>query len=230
MEYIIIVCFLVMILFILAKIYDISIIKFKKFIKEEEERLNNLTEKYPSNVEICKYILKKLHNDKVKIEEDKEKNTCLYVAVSDKIIIANLKNSYTRIQTICHECLHSIQSKKILIFNFLYSNFYLIYFIIVTMLGIMKRIQNKNLILSLMIIFSYQYYFIRSYLENDAMTKARFLAKEYMEEINLSNEEEINLIIDGYDRLNDKGIKMTNLYLFFETVARIIVVALVFAI
>ena len=87
---------------------------------------------------------------------------------------------------------------------------------------------NKNVFFSLMIIFSYVYYFIRSYLENDAMIKARYLAKEYMEETNILTQNEIKSIMGSYDTVNEMGIKMTNYQLFFETIIKIVIVAIVF--
>lgn len=185
-------------------------------------------DKYPSNLEIGKYILQKLKNHQVKIEEDKEAKTSLYIAVTDKIIIADVKNSYTRIQTISHECLHSVQSKKILWFNFLFSNVYLIYFLVITILAILNHLQNGMLFISILLILSYVYYFVRSYLEDDAMIKAKFLAKEYMEEVGISSQEEINCIIDSLDKLNTMGIKITNFQLLFETMIKVLIVLVAF--
>ena len=228
MEYVIIILILLIILLILVKIYDFNIRKLKEYVELEEKKLNGLTNQFPSNIDICKYVLNKLNNNKVKIEENKDTQTCLYIAVTDKIIIANVKNSYTRIQTICHECLHSIQNRKMLLFNFVYSNLYLLYFAITLGLGVFNKVPNKNVFFCLMIIFSYVYYFIRSYLENDAMIKARYLAKEYMEETNILTKKEIKSIVGSYDTINEMGIKMTNYQLFFETIIKIIIVAIVF--
>ena len=228
MEYVIIILILLIILLILVKIYDFNIRKLKEYVELEEKKLNELTNQFPSNINICKYVLNKLNNNKVKIEENKDTQTCLYIAVTDKIIIANVKNSYTRIQTICHECLHSIQNRKMLLFNFVYSNLYLLYFAITLGLGVFNKVPNKNVFFCLMIIFSYVYYFIRSYLENDAMIKARYLAKEYMEETNILTKKEIKSIVGSYDTINEMGIKMTNYQLFFETIIKIIIVAIVF--
>ena len=228
MEYTIIILILLIILLILAKIYDFNMKKLKEYVEFEEKKLNELTNRLPSNMNICKYVLNKLHNNKVKIEENKETQTCLYIAVTDKIIIADVKKSYTRVQTICHECLHSIQNRKMLLFNFVYSNLYLLYFAITIALGVFGKVPNKNIFFCLMIIFSYIYYFIRSYLENDAMIKARYLAKEYMEETNILAQNEIKTIIASYDTINEMGIKMTNYQLFFETIIKIVIVAIVF--
>ena len=228
MEYVIIILILLIILLILVKIYDFNTRKLKEYVESEEKKLNELSNQFPSNIDICKYVLNKLHNNKVKIEENKDTQTCLYIAVTDKIIIADVKNSYTRIQTICHECLHSIQNRKILLFNFVYSNLYLLYFVITLILGVFSKVPNKNIFFCLMIIFSYVYYFIRSYLENDAMIKARYLAKEYMEETNILTKNEIKSIIGSYDTVNEMGIKMTNYQLFFKTIIKIIIVAIIF--
>ena len=230
MEYIIIVLIMLIILLILAIVYDYNLKKLKQFAELEEKKYNKLIEKYPSNIDICRHVLKKLNNKYVKIEEDKNQKTCLYIAVTNKIIIADVKDSYTRVQTICHECLHSIQSKRILLFNFIYSNFYLLYFLITAILGILGKVPNKNLFFSLMIFFSYIFYFIRSCLENDAMIKAEFLAKEYMEEIKIATKDEIKEIVNSYSKLNNIGIKMTNYKLFFETIYKIIIIGIIFAI
>ena len=201
-----------------------------KNIAENNKELDEIVKKYPSNIEICKSILKKLNNEKVKIQEDKEANNCLYIAVSDKILIANMRESFTRIQTIAHECLHSVQDRRILLFNFIYSCFYVTLFYVAILLGIFKLIQSKILFITIYIIFSYIYYFVRSYLENDAMIKARFLAKEYMEDVKISDKKEIEKIVSEYDKLNNLGIKTVNYSLFTNTIFRTIILALIFLI
>ena len=69
MDLIIISIISTLIITILALIFRINLKKVKQIGMEEE--LNKLSEKYPSNTEICKDILKKLGNEEVKIEEDK---------------------------------------------------------------------------------------------------------------------------------------------------------------
>jgi hypothetical protein len=185
-------------------------------------------DKYPENIEICTDILKKLNNTEVQIEEDKEANTTLYLVMKNKILIANLKNSYTRIQTIAHECLHSIQDKKILWSNFIFSNIYLIYFLIVAILGILKVLPDKMIFLVILILLGLGFYVIRMYLENDAMIKARFLAKEYMQEKSISTDEEIDKIVSKYDELNNIGIKCVNFQVFQNIIIKLIVLDLIF--
>ena len=73
-------------------------------------------------------MLKMLDNKNVKIEEAKDTGTSLYIAVTNKISIADMKNNYARIQTIAHECIHSCQDRRLLLFNFIFLlNFYKIH-------------------------------------------------------------------------------------------------------
>ena len=118
MEYIITIEIMV-ISIVLLKIGLNIHLKDIKQIKEigYDKELNKIASKFPENKEICTKILEKLGNQKVKIEEEKDSKTSLYIAVSDKIIIANIKDTCTRIQTIADECMHSVQSRTMLLFN-----------------------------------------------------------------------------------------------------------------
>ena len=228
MEFIVLLIIVVIIYFIVRFIFDFNMKKIKEI--GENKELDKLTQKYPDNIEICKAYLKKLNNENVEVEEDKNSNTTLYLVMSNKIFIANLKDSYTRIQTIAHECLHSIQSKKLLWFNFIFSNIYLAYFFIICILAIFKVLPYKMMFLSILIIFGFVFYAVRTYLENDAMIKARFLAKEYMHEKGISSQEEIDKIVKKYDELNDIGIKCTNFQLLSNVFLKVIILLVIFLI
>jgi len=118
-----IICYAVLLLLaiILFKfIFKINIKKIKE--KQENKELENITDKFPNNIEIAKEMLKMLDNKNVKIEEAKDTGTSLYIAVTNKISIADMKNNYARIQTIAHECIHSCQDRRLLLFNFIFSN------------------------------------------------------------------------------------------------------------
>lgn len=228
MEFIVLLIIVIVMYLILRFIFDFNMKKIKEL--GEDKELDKLTQKYPENVEICKWYLKKLKNKNVKIEEDKNSNATLYLVMSNKIFIANLKESYTRIQTIAHECLHSIQSKKLLWFNFIFSNVYLVYFGVICILALLKILPMKMTFLSIFIVFSLVYYAVRTYLENDAMIKARFLAKEYMQEKAISTREEIDKIVNKYEELNDIGIKCTNFQFLSNILVKIIILAVIFLI
>lgn len=228
MEFIIILVVLTLIDIFLKIVFCVKIKKLKQF--EKDEYLDKVVSKYPENTQICEEILKKVKNNTVKIEEDPNANTTLYLVMSNKIFIANLNKSYTRIQTIAHECLHSIQDKKILWSNFLFSNIYLIYFIIIAILGILKILPYKMLFLAIFLVLGLVYYSIRTYLENDAMIKARFLAKEYMEEKGISSKDEIESLVKKYDELNDIGIKFINFKFFEGIIIKAVILSFIFMI
>ena len=220
MEYLIVLIGCIITIAILYVVFEVNIKEIKKVGKNE--KLDELTKKFPENEEICKDILKKLKNENVKVvqNENRENKTSLYIAISNTILIANIKDTYTRIQTIAHECLHSIQSRKMLLFNFFYSNFYLIYFVIITLLTVVGVIKNYYLNIAILILLSYIYYIVRSYLETDAMTKARYVAKDYMNDYIENNEictkDEINDLCEQYDKINKIGIPATNFVIFFN--------------
>ena len=65
------------------------------------------------------------------------------------------------------------------------------------------------------------------FLENDAMIKAKFLAKEYMENQKISSKDEINKIINKYDELNDVGIKCVNFQIFSLIIFKVIIFGLI---
>lgn len=220
MEFIIITIISLILVLTLKFIFEYNIKKIKNL--SEDRELDELTKNYPSNIEMCKEYLKKLNNEKVKVEENKDSQTSLYIAITDKISIADVKNSYTRIQTIAHECLHSIQDRKMLMFNFIFSNIYLIYFLLICILAIFKMLHYELMFLNILVISSLVYYAVRVYLENDAMIKARYLAKEYMEEKKISTADEIEKIVSGFDKINNIGIKCTNYNLFLGIMIKIL--------
>lgn len=202
-----------------------------KKIKEaaKNEKLNEIASKFPENEKICKAILKKIKNEKttVKQNDDKENKTSLYVAISDTIFIANIKDTYTRIQTIAHECIHSIQNRRMLLFNFYYSNIYFLYFGISVILTIFKVFTNYNLQIIILLLMSTIYYVIRSYLETDAMTKAKYIAEEYMKNYIKENKkvtnEEVKEIVEEYDRINKIGIPTYNFLLINSSLIKIVI-------
>ena len=117
-----------------------------------------------------------------------------------------MKNNYARIQTIAHECLHSCQDRTILLFNFFFSNINMIYFFVISILTIFKVINNQTLQISILMLFTLIQFAVRSFLEIDAMTRSRFLAKEYMEKKKLCTDEEKEQLLREYEKINKVGI------------------------
>ena len=218
-----------LIIIIIAIISIVIIYSMMKMnIKELEKialnsELNEIARKYPENIEICRALLEKLVNKTTKIEENENSESTLYIAIQDKISIGNTHESFTRIQTIAHECLHSIQDRKMLIFNFIYSNIYFIYFAIICVLVIIKKLPNEMLYSNIFLILSFIYYVVRVFLENDAMIKAHYLAKEYMEQHANATEEEIERVVNGFEQINKGCIKGTNCSLFVKIMIKLVI-------
>ena len=231
MEYLIIIGFSIVCLIILAIIYDVKINTIKK-IKELgfSKELNEITNKLPENTVVCKEILKQIEKfGKVKVIQDENKNAkaSLYIVATNTISIANVKGTCTRIQTIAHECVHSIQNKKLLMFNFIFSNIYIFYFLAICLFTFFNKIQYPMIQIYILTLLSFIYYKVRSFLETDAMTKAPFIAKEYMENTKILEENEIIKIMDSYKTINNLGIKIANLELFAKCILKIIIYSII---
>ena len=225
MQYIIIIAILVIVLILLAAIINLNMKKIKAL--GNDKVLDELVRRFPSNIQMCQYILNKLGNNHTKIKEAKDSKTSLYLIANDTISIANINDTYTRVQTIAHECIHSIQSKKMLWFNFIYSNICIISYIAIVILTICNIINNGLFWLIVMLIMTMVFYFVRSFLEIDAMIKARFLAKEYMEENKLTSKGNIEIIVKEYDKINKLGIKAACYALLSQEIIKIIIYSVI---
>lgn len=200
-------------------IFKISLKKAKAL--EENKDMQKITDKFPENIEIAKEMLEMLDNKDVQIEQGKNTRTSLYIAVTNKISIADLKDNYGRIQTIAHECLHSVQDRTLLMFNFIFSNISIIYFIVITILSICNIIKNNMLQVFILLLFTFIQFVIRAFLEIDAMTKSKYLAKEYIEKKNLCTKKETEELINEYDKINKLGIPFTLDYLIANSLLRL---------
>ena len=227
MEYLFIIGISIICLIILAIIYNVRISTIKK-IKELgfSEELNEITNKLPENAVVCEEILKQIGNNRnVKVVQDENKNAkaSLYIVLTNTISIANINNTCTRIQTVAHECIHSIQNRKLLMFNFVFSNIYILYFLLISILTFFNKIQNPMIQIYILTLLSFIYYKVRSFLETDAMTRAPYVAENYMKNNNTLDESEISKIMDSYKVINNLGIKIANLELFAKCIFKIIV-------
>lgn len=226
MEYLIVIVLCILTILILKIGMNIKIKDIKK-IKEmaNNEELTKLSNEFPENKNICKEILKMLENEDVQIEETENSQTSLYLVIQNKILIGKIKDSFTRIQTIVHECIHSVQNKALLKFNFIFSNINIFYFVVICILAIFK-VTNKNvenLLLIGLILIQLIFFAVRSFLETDAMTRAEYLTKEYIEKNKILNEENENSIMSKYKELNKIGIKLYNFMLAVQSLVKPIV-------
>lgn len=204
MENIILISICLLTIVLLKLVFKVNYKKAKEL--ENNQDLQRITDRFPENIDIAKEMLCMINNKDVKIEEAKETKTSLYIAISNKIVIADMKNNYARIQTIAHECLHSIQDRTMLIFNFIFSNITIVYWIVAVVLTICNVFKNTLLQTIILILLYFIQTIVRAYLETDAMIKSKFLAKEYIEKKELCTEEEKEKLIFEYDRINSIGI------------------------
>ena len=207
MESIAILAFILVSIVLLKIVFKIDMKKVEP-LKENKE-LEKLTDKLPENVEVAKEILAMLGNDKVKIEEAKNTQTSLYIAITNTISIADMKNNYARIQTIAHECIHSVQDRRLLLFNFIFSNILFVYWLTICILTVLGIITNMAIPVFVLLLMATIKLAARGYLEIDAMTKAKFLAKEYIESKKVLSKTEIDSLITKYDEINKLGIPFT---------------------
>ena len=68
---------------------------------------------------------------------------------------------------------------------------------------------------------------VRSFLEIDAMTKAKYLAKEYMEKSKLCTEGEKNKLLKEYESINKIGIPFVIDNLLTTGLARVLIYCVV---
>lgn len=217
-EYIcLLLCVLTIILF--KVIFKINLNKAKAL--EENKTMQKITDKFPENIKVAKEMLEMLGNKGVAIEQAKDTKTSLYIAVTNKISIADLKDNYGRIQTIAHECIHSVQDRCLLMFNFIFSNFSILYFIVATILTMCNVLTNTMLQIFILTLCAFIQFSVRAHLEIDAMTKSKYLAKEYIEKKNLCTQDEIDELIKEYDKINKIGIPFTLDYLLTNSLIRI---------
>ena len=83
MEFLVVAVFSIILIFMLFFIFSVNMKKLKDMTNIKE--LDDISNKYPSNIEICKEYLKKLKNENVQIEENKDSDATVYIAVTNKI-------------------------------------------------------------------------------------------------------------------------------------------------
>ena len=97
--------------------------KLEYFWKQEKkDKLQNISDKLPENEVICKEILADIGNEHTKLKLDNQIKNSYYIYLNDTIYLADIKKVreiYTRVIIISHECRHTIQSKLLQKTNFI---------------------------------------------------------------------------------------------------------------
>ena len=205
---------------------NIGIKDFKKLRGiVEDVKLTETIKKFPSNTEICKQTLKKLNKEDVKVEEDNSSKTSVYLVFKNKIVIGKA-NVITRIQTVIHECIHTTQDKRLLKFNVIFANINNLYLLIISILSLFNKISYSTATICLALM-QLTLYAVRSFLETDAMTRAEFMAQDYIKETGYVSQEEKEKIIQTYKDVNKAGIKSYNYVLLMKALIKLLIYAII---
>lgn len=225
MDSIIIIALVLVTIVLLKIIFKINIKKIEPL--KENKHLEGLTDKFPENIQVAKEMLAMLGNDKVEIEQAQNTQTSLYIALTDKISIADMKNNYARIQTIAHECLHSIQDRRLLLFNFIFSNIVILYWLTISILTFTKVIQNTSVVIFVLLLFAIIKFAVRGFLEADAMIKARYLAEKYIRTKGIISADETDQLLEKYDEINKIGVPFTLVQILTSSLTWILIYAFI---
>lgn len=223
---VIIICILIL---VFTKIgLNIKFKDLKQLKTRTNEKARKMAEKFPDDEEMCKDILKKLgNNSEVKILKNEEYNSCLYTIYNNTITLGKFKEDYIKPQTIAHECVHSCQSKVMLWFNFIISNIFNLFYIVTLIFAIFNKLPNANLFLIILTGIAFIQYVIRNALEMEAMTRAPYVAKEYLAENKILTEKEIKDLLEEYEDVNKIGMPITNYSLILKSIVKVIIFCIV---
>lgn len=222
---VIILCVITLILLKFCLNINYKDIKVLKTIDSNDD-LNGLSSKFPKDEQICNNILTMFNKKDVKIKLESEYESCLYTIFNNTITIGKFKQNYMKIQTIAHECVHACQRKRLLWSNFIISNTYYFYFVIILMLALLNKLQYSNIHSLVLIFLSIIQYILRFSLENEAMIKARYVAEKYIEEYGILTKDEKNKLLIQYDRVNSIGVPLMN----YNIISLNIIIVLIFSI
>lgn len=203
--------------------------KIRSFKKDSDDlkRLDEIVKKFPENTEVTKEILEILDNDTTKLKLDEDIKNSYYVYINDTIYLSNKesnKKAYHRICLIAHECIHTIQSKKLQRLNFIISNIEMILFFII---GILMFIFKEN---SSIFLYSYLGVVIvsmipRFILELDAIRRSVDLSKTYVKKV--LDKEETQELIGAYKEQISRLIPFALLTLFIDKYIRCIILVII---
>jgi len=161
-------------------------------ISEEElfydESISPVVKEIGDNEKIAINILKYVGNDTTKVEknQDGKIKASFYNGNTDKITIKDTDDleDCSRVVHIAHECIHSIQEKRLVKIHFLLSNIQILYFLGIFIYFFYNR--DIDLRLSLLLVqvgIFIATFFIKIVLESDATYRGPELAFRYLENI-----------------------------------------------
>ena len=156
-----------------------------------KEELSEIIKKLPSNKEMAKSMLELVNNKDTEVEFSDKIKANYYIYINNKMYIsknAQNANDLNRGIVIAHECIHSIQNKRVQFLNFLLSNIYILAYILTTILLLFK--VDIFLILTTIAIATC---IVRVVLEEDAVKRSIDLFSEYLRLKTIENNEKVIL-------------------------------------
>ena len=109
----------------------------------------------------------------------------------------------------------------------IFSNINIVYFAVITILTILKLVNHQILQIAILMLLTIIEFSVRSFLEIDAMTKAKYLSKDYMEKMELCTQEEKNKLLKEYESINKIGIPFVIDNLLTTALARVLIYCIV---
>lgn len=151
-----------------------------------DECISPILEKLGDNESITKDVLQYISNYNTKVQKNKDKNEKIsyYNVNNDKIIIKDTQDlkDCSRLIQICHECVHSIQSKKILKMNYIFSNINILYFLLTFLYFFYNNSYGTRMILLIIQLFIFIVTFVlKIIVESDATYRATIVARDYLQ-------------------------------------------------
>ena len=160
--------------------------------KNDKYDMKDINTTLPENDVIVEKVLKELNNTTTKVIKDDDIKGNYYVFLNDTIYLSNKNKSsreYSRLTLICHECIHSVQSKILQVINFILSNLEILVFIICLFYKLV--LKKENYIDNIYIISVIISLIPRFILEIHASISSIFLTRKYLLN-NDKTEEEAN--------------------------------------
>ena len=115
----------------------------------------------------------------------------------------------------------------VLLFNFIFSNINILYLIIISILTLTKTVQDTMLQIFVLTMFATIKFAVRGFLEIEAMTKSKYLAKEYIESKNILTKEEEKNLLEKYDEINKLGVPFMSVRILTGSLCGILVYAII---
>ena len=85
----------------------------------------------------------------------------------------------------------------------------MIYFILSTIFAITGLVPFSMMQVFILTLLSFIQFSVRGFLETDAMTKSKYLAKDYIEKKGLITKDEEDVLIKEYEYINKIGVPFT---------------------